>query len=98
MVSGEGDRRRDSSGGSRRCAWTTKTQTEPANRGTTVELMDGIRSAHLSGGVGFVWNVGGRTQPLTVGRLRRPVLRLCQSPYLSFLQGERVWRVEIAGY
>ncbi len=50
---------------------------------------DGSRSTHLSGDVGFVWKVGGRTQPLTVGRLRRPVWRLCQSPDSSFLQGGR---------
>jgi len=56
--SGEGDRRRDSGGGSRRCAWTTKMQTELENRGTLVGSIDGIRSALLSGGVGFAWNVG----------------------------------------
>jgi hypothetical protein len=65
-VSKEGDRRRGSGGGSRRCAWATKMQTELANRGTLVGSMDGIRSAHLSGGEGFTWNVGRTIGILTV--------------------------------
>ena len=32
-------------------------QTELVNRGTPVGSVDGIRSTHLSGGVGFTWNV-----------------------------------------
>jgi len=70
-VSGEGDRHRDSGGGSRRCAWTTKTQTELANRGTSVGSMDGIRSVHLSSGDGFTWNMG-RTIGLLTGAASSP--------------------------
>jgi hypothetical protein len=49
-----------------------KMQTELANRGTTVGSMDGIRSSHLSGGVGFAWNVGGRTRPPIGGAAAPP--------------------------
>jgi len=76
-VSGEGDRRRDSGGGSRRCAWATKTQTELANRGTSVGLMDGIRSTHLSDGVRFTWNVERTIGLPTGGGEAAPLGRLC---------------------
>jgi len=75
-VSGEGDRRRDSGGGSRRCACTTKMRMELEIRGTSVGSIDGIRSAHLSGGVGFAWNVGGSIRPLTGGGCAAPLWRL----------------------
>jgi hypothetical protein len=51
-------------------------QTELENRGTSVGLMDGIQSAHLSGGVGFAWNVGGSIRPLTGGGCAAPLWRL----------------------
>jgi hypothetical protein len=75
-VSREGDRHRDSGGGSRRCAWATKMQTELANRGTLVRSMDGIRSAHLSDGVGFTWNVGRTIGLPTGGGFTAPLCRL----------------------
>ncbi len=75
-VSGEGDRCHDSGGGSRRCAWTTKTQTELANRGTSVGLMDGIWSTHLSNGVNFIWNVGRTIGLPTGGGFAAPLGRL----------------------
>jgi hypothetical protein len=73
-------------------------QTELENRGTLVGSMDGIWSAHLSSGVGFAWNVGGSIRPLTGGGCAAPLWRLRYNPCLSFLQGERIWRVEIVGY
>ena len=75
-ASGEGDRHRDSGGGSRRCAWTMEMQTEPKNRGTSVETIDGIRSDHLSGGAGSAWNVGGSIRPPTGGGCAAPLWRL----------------------
>ena len=72
-------------------------QMELENRGTSVGSTEGIRSAHLSGGVGFAWNVGGSIRPLTGGGCAAPLWRLRQNPCLSFLQGERVCWVEIAG-
>ena len=76
----------------------TKMQMEPTNRGTLVETIDGIRSDHLSGGAGSAWNVGGSIRPPTGGGCAAPLWRLRQHPCLSFLQGERVWWVVIAGY
>ena len=55
---------------------TPKMQTELENRGTSVESIEGIRSAHLSGGVGFAWNVGGSIRPLTGGGCAAPLWRL----------------------
>ena len=67
------------------------TQTELENRGTSVRSVDGIRSAHLSGGVGFAWNVEGSIWPLTGGgcaaplwRLRRPLVATALKPLLAF--------------
>ncbi len=47
-------------------------QTEPKNRGTLVGSLDGIRSARLSGGVGFAWNVGRTIGLITGGGLSSP--------------------------
>ena len=74
--SGEGDQRRDSGGGSRRCAWAKKAQTEPVINGTSVGSMDGIWSAYLSGGDGFTWNVGRTIGLLTGGGFAAPLGRL----------------------
>ena len=51
-------------------------QTELENNGTSVGSIDGIRSALLSGGVGFAWNVGGSIRPLTGGGCAAPLWRL----------------------
>jgi hypothetical protein len=75
-ASGEGDRRCDSGGGSRRCAWATKMQTELVNRGTSVGSMDGIQSTNLSDGVGFTWNVGRTIGLPTEGGFAAPLGRL----------------------
>ena len=74
-MSGEGDWRRASDGGSRRCAWATKMQTELANRGTLVGLIDGIWSDYLSGGEGFTWNVGRNWACMMVGAALENYLR-----------------------
>jgi len=51
-------------------------QTELENRGISVGLIDGIRSALLNGGVGFAWNVGESIGPLTGGGCAAPLWRL----------------------
>ena len=47
-------------------------RTEPEIRGTLVGSTEGIRSAHLSGGVNFAWNVGGSIRPPTGGGCAAP--------------------------
>jgi hypothetical protein len=43
------------------------------NRGTSVGSIDGIRSAHLSGGVSFTWNFRRTIRFLTGGGFAAPL-------------------------